>query len=829
MTGTAWSMDAAAWPPLPGDAPPPTALALHCAGVLSAPASGPFASRALDRRRSSAILAVAGVAIAFALWFLNRRQPLPTWLFWRFAAIYGLVLFFALACLSAGHAILAWPCRRDAMVPAERCLLDMAAGVLVFGLGTFVVGVAGGLGAAYFWLFPAALTIAGAPLLLRDGSAALAGWFRDRSGRKPALDLGLVSGLATGLGAVGLVFVYLPILTTENIAYDARWYHLAIAEHYAAAGRIGAFPEGWLVGAIPHFASWLYTWALTGPGFDLYTKLELAAHLEFFLFLLTLAAVPLLVARLTGALHARGTWAVFFLFPGLFLYDSSLASGADHILAFWAAPVALSALWLVGAFRPGRAIVLAIACAGAALTKIQSPYLLVPTALFVLGCGARRVVRGRESLARIAYVLAVPLLGTFLCLTASYWLANTIWHHNPVYPLLPDLFPSRPWRSVLQGGMVDPGWRPGGTLANRLQTTLLAPFEFAFVPHDWFEFHRDLPVFGFLFTFSLPILVFLRPTLHTRRIWLLTGGTVVGLLIWFWTYHQDRYLQALLPWMVAVTAAVFLLAWRTGVAARIAVAGLVGLQLIWAGDIPFLPARDNDPTITLEKSIHLLSSTFRNDTIARFDAHAELEGVASALPKDSVVLLHLTPIRLGIGHPTVTDNPRWTAAPLLGSLEGPAAAWRQLREWRVTHLVLMGGRCMPEDLDLESELATHYLAEVAGAGVQYVANRVIVKLSEREPQRKAFPNVLYCSCSRREPVAWHGLDAVFEQDRAVSSPPASGLPAVTESLFAGLDAAVVDQRCPIAFPASLAGHWKRVAQWKDVELWLRKHPASPAP
>jgi hypothetical protein len=277
--------------------------------------------------------------------------------------------------------------------------------------------------------------------------------------------------------------------------------------------------------------------------------------------------------------------------------------------------------------------------------------------------------------------------------------------------------------------------------------------------------------------------------------------------------------------MVAVTAAIFLSAWRTGAPARIAIAGMVALQLVWGGDIPFLPARYGNNSTALEKSIHLLSSTFRGDN--RLNEQSDLERVATALPDDSVVLIHLAQVRLGIGHPAVTDNPRWTAAPLLGSLEGPAAAWRQLHDWGVTHLLLMNGRCSPGDLDLESELATHYLAQFASNGFQYIDGKIIVKLSDHEPDRRLFADVVYCSCSRRERVPWHALDANFSADRLFSSP-VRDLPTVTELLFDGLDSAVIDERCPVQFPESIAGHWKRVSEWKETQLWMRDRPAEPA-
>ncbi len=71
-------------------------------------------------------------------------------------------------------------------------------------------------------------------------------------------------------GTLALAVVYLSIMVPENAAFDARSYHLPIAEHYATWGRIGRFPEGWFAGALPHLASWLYTWPFTLRTVNLY-------------------------------------------------------------------------------------------------------------------------------------------------------------------------------------------------------------------------------------------------------------------------------------------------------------------------------------------------------------------------------------------------------------------------------------------------------------------------------------------------------------------------------------------------------------------------------
>ena len=100
-----------------------------------------------------------------------------------------------------------------------------------------------------------------------------------------------------------------------------------------------------------------------------------------------------------------------------------------------------------------------------------------------------------------------------------------------------------------------------------------------------------MPVFGSLFTLLSVCLPFLR---RTRRLWALTGATLLAVAVWYWTHHQDRYLETLLPWMTAVTAGAMVLVWRgrplsvSPPRAR-ARSLLVALQIVWGGDVYFIP------------------------------------------------------------------------------------------------------------------------------------------------------------------------------------------------------------------------------------------------
>ena len=118
-----------------------------------------------------------------------------------------------------------------------------------------------------------------------------------------------------------------------GFTFDARWYHMTIAQRYALSGKVWPFPEkGYWNAAWPHLFSYQYTWAFLAPLPVLFDRLELCAHLEVMTFLMTLAQVPVVVRRLRARTRAWGCrpGSLFLLFPGIYLYDGNLNVGADH-------------------------------------------------------------------------------------------------------------------------------------------------------------------------------------------------------------------------------------------------------------------------------------------------------------------------------------------------------------------------------------------------------------------------------------------------------------------------------------------------------------------
>src|SRR6185369_4804787 len=109
-------------------------------------------------------------------------------------------------------------------------------------------------------------------------------------------------------------------------------------------------------------------------------------------------------------------------------------------------------------------------------------------------------------------------------------------------------------------------WRARPTeLKGGLLQMLRTLVTFSFEPHEFASFHGRTPVLGSLFTLSTPLLWLVR---DRARLLTLYGGTYLGLVCWFWLHAFDRYLQVLVPWMAAGTAAVLVLLWRERVVLR---------------------------------------------------------------------------------------------------------------------------------------------------------------------------------------------------------------------------------------------------------------------
>jgi hypothetical protein len=456
-------------------------------------------------------------AFVFYASFVSKSYPPERWLFFFYARCWAMALLFALASLAAGWKLLAL------LVPLrprmdERLVLAFALGVLTFAWGVFTAGLLGLFGRTFFILWPTALVVFGAPATVRN---LLPAWVRLRPfGIRPFLPKTILSAAACLFMVISVIAVYLQVITPSNLGADAHGYHLPIAEHYVAAGAIRPFAEGWYLGTYPQLASLLYTWALLAPG-TLADHTALCSHLEFVLFLATLGGISVLAGRLVGRRIPFAS-AALFLFPGIYLYDSNLITTADHVLAFWAPPLALSLLRLASRFTTSEGVLVGVLTAAAVLTKYQGSYFFVASCIsvLVLSVQARRI--------RPVFYFGFA----FLLVSSAHWLKSAVFYGDPFYPLLGQYLPAHPLHegaARYYGPLFRPPWAtPHGPFGRQVLQTFKVLATFSFVPHGMLG-PTQPPYFGSLFTLLLPVLLFLRAP---RRLWALVVLVHITSLWW---------------------------------------------------------------------------------------------------------------------------------------------------------------------------------------------------------------------------------------------------------------------------------------------------------
>ncbi len=540
------------------------------------PASGDW-WRPKSLRGVALVLVLLAAAISFAI-FLNRQFGIQHWLFWRFAAYWFGSLAWLLSCLLLGYELLG-RIFGPTLGKLEQLTLGLATGVLCFGLAIFFLGLIHALNVVTFLALPLAFAAVGQRRAFHDFQR-----FSRRvwHGRVPTVSLTTLPVVALAILALGVL--YFQILSPEAYSFDVRWYHIPMAQRYALSGKVARFQEGFWPAAFPHLLSYIYAWAFLAPRTLLFDRVELCAHIEFVLFLATLAQIPVLVRRLAPRAPASLTWVVLLLFPGIYIYDLNLHAGADHAAGFWALPIALSFWRAWRTFNARNAGLFSAMVSAAFLTKYTAVPLIVGPALALTAkavwlCAARRDRATASALG--------TLLGMALLLTAPHWLKNLLWYGDPMYPMLYKHLSVRPTLPELASrlAVLEATGRPGSLTIDGLGEAAKATLTYSFVPNNWEFLYGTWPVFGSLFTLSIPCLPFVR---GARRVVWLYAVTMLAVFIWYLISHYDRYLMAVLPWMAGAAATVFALVWSAGWLARGALLLLICIQVAWGGDAPFI-------------------------------------------------------------------------------------------------------------------------------------------------------------------------------------------------------------------------------------------------
>lgn len=639
-------------------------------------------------RAGLATLALVGGCIVFA-WQVGEYYPLKYWLLPRYLKLWALSGAVGCACMVSGLRLTA-ALGGTALALGENLLLSFASGVLLFGLGVFLGGILGLFGPVFFYVWPVLLTLLGGRASWRTlGLAARRFCVAAGSGGRafwPSTPFELARALFLALGLIG---VYLQVMTPGNVSFDARWYHLGVAEQYAVRGAIERFPEGWYLGAYPQLATWLYTWAFLQPA-SLFDRVTLAAHLEWMLFLATVPAIGLVVRHLLKPDRVRWVGGALFLFPSIYIYDTNLNVGSDHVMAFWAGPLALAVIALLEQPSTKRVLLASLPAAGALLTRYQAIYLLVPASLIAL----YGLVRARQP-----RLIGIGI-ASVLVLSAPHWLKNLIFYNDPLYPVLHDYLPSKPFHpdaaEAMLGNYIPTVFAMTGTVWERLRELSGALFTFSFIGHNWSVLNLPQPTFGSLFTLLGAALPFLP---RAKRIWGILLVCYVGVGIWYWTNHQSRFLQALVPWMAACIVALCVRIWQLGLVPRFALSALVGLQIVWGADFYFVPNHVLlDGGIIMTTARHLRAG-LDGQYESRFRHYLDFEGLNARLPRDAVVLLHNGDFRLGLERRAITDQYGYQGALSYRALDNPRAVWQAWHDLGVTHVYWPRGENRDADAD----------------------------------------------------------------------------------------------------------------------------------
>ncbi|HEY2732851.1 MAG TPA: hypothetical protein VGI70_02655, partial [Polyangiales bacterium] len=603
--------------------------------------------------------------------FLNQVRAVRGWLFVQLATIWGYEILLSVACASFGlRFVERWCGMRDEPF-VEKLALALPCGLIAFVVGMYLGGFCGWYGPSFAIALPATLFAIGAPGLLTRLRDNLRAWPMRRA---PSV----LSIAASSFGTIGIGIVYLGLLTPDAVNYDASWNHLVIAQDYARAGRIVPLIGDW-VKNVPHLGSIVNTWAFLVPGLDQPPlRWMQALHTEFTTFLWSLIAIAAAVRFIAERRESRAGWAAIFLFPSLLVYDGNMGAAADHYLALFSVPVLLAGLRLLEAMTWRRGLLLGWLAGGALLTKLHAVYLLIPISLLITGRVAFLLferVRRRDDRRFDKALIALALGGaTAIALLALHFGKNAYFYRNPFYPMAQGTFPSVPTLPDAQQQMdylfADWHWHSPALLHDRVKEAAKMMFNFSFKPH--YTFDGDIPTFGSLFTLLIPIAFFVT---RARRLALAIIVTMGAVFVWAMTFWVDRSLQTFMPALAAVTGALIVRGWELGLLARIPLAALIGLQIVWGGDY-FFSGSDR-----IASSIALIRSGMDGRAQDRFYSYRrEYRELGASLPENALVMLHNNHVMLGIDRPVLLDWAGYQAVFDYRLYKSPRDLHQRLRE-----------------------------------------------------------------------------------------------------------------------------------------------------
>jgi hypothetical protein len=627
---------------------------------------------------------------AYFLTKLNGHYPIRDWLVWPLLEIAAWCVLFHAACLSFGHLVVSRWLRQGNLPTTEKVVASMAVGVVAFVMAMYVGGALALYGPVFAVVLPGLMLLVGAPdlaFLARDW------WAQHKARPNPPLHPLVTTAIVLGVLCCGLL--YLQCMTPEALNYDSKWYHLTVAQDYAREGRIVAFPGDYNKN-MPQLTGLVHAWGWMVPGLaEQPLRWMMALHQELAMVLWTMAGISAGVSWFAARARVPGAWTVFFLFPGIFVYDSNIGGSADHFLGFFAVPLFLAAVRAGEGLDVRRCALLGIIAAATVLTKYQSIYLLGAVGALFVGLWLQRIAE--DVWPRPGYAVATrptqkksrawlwkgPAVAALvgLLITLPHFLKNWIFYRNPVYPYLTPIFtgshPSLPDTPLLVANILaDNNVQPQGTFWHKLDDAFELLYTFSLKPH----YSLGRPVIGSLFTLLLPAIPLLR---RSRRLVLGALVSLAALLAWGFTYLVDRNLQTFLPLLIAVTGGVIVRAWDAGWLARPGLVALVLAQLVWGGDALFFSSDGR-----LSDAVAMIRSGYDGRAKTRFEKYLSGQvALEKRLPQSAVVLFHNTRLSLGVDRPVVQDLPGFQGLISYRDVRTPRELCQLYRALGITHIV----------------------------------------------------------------------------------------------------------------------------------------------
>jgi hypothetical protein len=410
----------------------------------------------------------------------------------------------------------------------ESTAVAIPIGLIVIGLGGFVLGATHMLKPAIVWVFLIALTV---PLLPRTAIT-----FNVSLRKLPSIPVEICFPLLIIAPVLLLNFLW---AVAPEIQYDANNYHLAVPRIYlASSGFVN----------LPYFFH-SYFFRLTEMLFSLGFALQGPAAAKYMSFVFGLAATCCVFVLGKLAFDTRtGVWAaaLFYTTP-IVSWLSSTADNDNAVAMFLTAAVIALLKFREDRERAGWLYIAALLAGATIATKINGAFGLIP--LFI-------AVFWEHRKSKIAVICAVLLL-----IVALPWYAVTYyWTGNPVFPLLNGLFRSP--LSSFENRVMNANDFGIGTGLGALARL---PFRLIF---DTSRFGEAAPrgTAGIALLLAFP---FSAVLLRNRRkaTGFLIATSVSYLLLWAYSFQYLRYYTQILPVICVMAAAtMFYFGARVGLA-----------------------------------------------------------------------------------------------------------------------------------------------------------------------------------------------------------------------------------------------------------------------